>query len=147
MKSIFSTLMHSAFNIYSPMLAICIYKNCNNKIDKEVVEISLKFSVFKEEMINYVKNKNFLTKKLWDLIGYYLAIYCFIEYKKDNSFINNLSLLNDSINDKSLEECLNIINLKSIDEVGIKAINNLDEYVKLIHSFDEEIKQDDELKK
>lgn len=140
LKNTFYSLMYCAFYMYSPILAMCIYKNNNEKITKEEIEKTFKFESFKKEIITYINKRNLLSKDLWNLIGYYLAIYCFMEYKKDNSFINNLSELNNLINEKNIEQCLAIINIDGIDEIGSKAINNLDEYSNMLKLLDESFK-------
>lgn len=136
LKNTFYSLMHCAYFMYSAILSLCIYKNNDKKLTKEEIEKAIKFDTYKDEMTNYIKNRKALTKDLWNLIGYYLSIYCFMEYKKDNTFINNIIKLNDSINEQSLEQCLEIININSLDEIGTKAINNLDEYLNMIKSLD-----------
>ena len=135
LKNIFYSLRQCAYFMYSAVLSLCIYKNNDKKISKEAIEKSIKFDTYKNEMINYIKSRKALTKDLWNLVGYYLAIYCFIEYKKDNTFINNIIKLNDSINEQSLDQCLKIIDINNFNEIGIKATNNLDEYLNMIKSL------------
>ena len=41
----------------------------------------------------------------------------FNEYKKDNKFFNKIEKLNNSINNKSFNECLNIIDIKDLNDL------------------------------
>ena len=65
---------------------------------------------------------------------FYMKI-AYKEAKKDNTFINNIIKLNDSINKQSLDQCLKIIDINNFNEIGIKATNNLDEYLNMIKSL------------
>ena len=59
----------------------------------------------------YVKEHNFVVEDTWNVIGFPIAIYILETYKKDSSIIKKLMKYNDAINEKSYQECLNIIGL------------------------------------
>ena len=59
----------------------------------------------------YVKEHNFVVEDTWNVIGFPIAIYILETYKKDSSIIKKLMKYNDAINEKSYQECLEIIGL------------------------------------
>ena len=59
----------------------------------------------------YVKEHNFIVEDTWNVIGFPIAIYILETYKKDSSIIKKLMKYNDAINEKSYQECLDIIGL------------------------------------
>ncbi len=59
----------------------------------------------------YVKEHNFVVEDTWNVIGFPIAIYILETYKKDSSIIKKLMKYNDAINEKSYQECLDIIGL------------------------------------
>ena len=129
-KNTFYSMVSCAWFMYSSILSLCIFKN-NGCITKDEIEKSINFDRYKNEMSNYIKERHNLSKDLWNLIGYYLAIYNYVEYKKDNNHLNKVLLLNDSINDEELLECLKIIDINSMDEIASKGLNALDEYIEM----------------
>lgn len=131
-KNIFYSLLSCANFMYSSILSLCIYKN-NNKISKEEIEKYINFERYKQEMSNYIKERHNLSKDLWNLIGYYLAIYNYVQYKKDSNHLNKIIELNDNINEKDLLDCLKIIEINSMEEVASKGLESLDEYIEYIN--------------
>ena len=127
-KTLYSSLK-AAYYSYSPILSICIYKNNEEKITKEKIEEFLKFEIYKKEMQEFIKNRSNLSFNIWNLIGYYLAIYNYIEYKKDSKHIEKIKELNNNINEKTFEECLKIIDIDNFQELIEKGLNNIDEYI------------------
>lgn len=59
----------------------------------------------------YVKEHNLVVEDTWNVIGFPIAIYILETYKKDSSIIKKLMKYNDAINEKSYQECLDIIGL------------------------------------
>lgn len=51
-----------------------------------------------------------------------LSIYMYYEYVKDNAFITKINDFENSINNNSLEECLNIIGIKGLDYQSLTKI-------------------------
>lgn len=78
----------------------------------------------------YVKEHNFIVEDTWNVIGFPIAIYILETYKKDSSIIKKLMKYNDAINEKSYQECLNIIGLSSdkdfIDKIKSSTISFLE---------------------
>lgn len=80
----------------------------------------------------YITEGNNVMYDTFYVLGVPLGIYMVEEYKKDNSFINKIELLNNSINDKTMEECLNIINIKSLKDCYNKCEKSINKYVILL---------------
>ncbi len=59
----------------------------------------------------YANEKKFIIRDTWNVLGYHIAIYILETYKKDNDFIKILMEYNKAINEKSYQECLDIIGL------------------------------------
>ena len=59
----------------------------------------------------YANEKKFIIRDTWNVLGYPIAIYILETYKKDNDFIKILMEYNKAINEKSYQECLDIIGL------------------------------------
>ena len=115
----------NAFLAFSPTLSIKLYKE-NNKVENKKVEKYLSFENYKNEMVDFIMRNSILPNYVWNVIGCSYAISNFINYKKDSSFADKILELNNSINDKSLSECLNIIGLEKLDDD--KPVNSIDEY-------------------
>lgn len=136
-RCIINSLRWASFSIYAPVLSLKLYKN--NILTFEEIEKNMKLENYFNEMKDFIKSGNKISGSLWNIIGYYLAIYIYIEYKKDNSFSNKLLELNNSMNNKSFMDCLKIINLNSIDEVFKKGTTNLEEYSNFVNSFENNV--------
>ena len=72
-------------------------------------------------------NDNFISDIMY-ILAAPLSIYMYEEFKKDNNFINNIKLLNDTLmnnntNDKTVVECLNIIGLSNYNEESLNKIS------------------------
>ena len=59
----------------------------------------------------------------------------FIEYKKDNKFFSKIEKLNNSINDDSFNECLNIIDIKNLNELVDKFKKNVSKFKKYLDNI------------
>ena len=136
-KNVLYSLKYCANYSYSAALSLCIYKE-NKKLTKENIEEIIKFENYKNEMTNFIKNKYNLAYNTWNLIGYYLAIYIYIEYKKDKSFMNKIKELNDSINTKKFSECLKIIDINNINDIFEKGLSNIDEFIDIFFTKENE---------
>ncbi len=128
LKNTLYSLISCANFMHSSVLSLCIFKNIGF-ISKEEIEKSINFDRYKKEMSDYIKERHNLSRDLWNLIGYYLAIYNYVEYKNDQNQLDKVLLLNNLINNKELMECLNIIGINSIEEIGIKGTKALDNYI------------------
>lgn len=132
-NNVLHSLTVCAFDNYSPTLSIKLMKE-NKKLDKNKIEEKLPIQDYINEMRKCIMNKRIIAKEVWTLIGYFLAIYNYIEYKKDNNFINKLYKLNNSLNEKTFLECLSIIDINSMDDILNKCMNNLDEFGNFINN-------------
>lgn len=125
MQSLAYSMKQAVFSAFSPAFSLKLYK-LNSKIEKETIEKSFSFENYKNEMTDFIMRQQVLLNYVWNVIGYSYAISNFISYKKDSSFADKILELNNSINDKSLSECLNIIGLEKLDDD--KPVNSIDEY-------------------
>lgn len=133
---VFRTLMYRTNLIYTPVCSIKYYKS--KKLTVEGISSDGKIEIYLRDMKEFISKNYTISEELWNTIGYHLGIYCYIEYKKDPNFIYKLSKLNDSINIKSFMECIKIIGLNDINELYEKGMTNLEKYIELIKSYQEE---------
>ena len=131
---VINSLRWASFFTYAPIFSLKLYKD--NKLTMEEIEKKMSLENYFNEMKDFIKSGKRISNNFWNIIGYYLAIYSYIEYKKDPFFSNKLLELNDSMNSKSFMECLKIIDLNSIDDVFTKGIINLEEYANFVNSFE-----------
>lgn len=122
------SLGHLSFDLYSPLLSLKIFLE-NGKLKKEEIEKYLQLENYIDEMKKFIMNKKKFSSSVWNMIGYYLGMYNYIEYKKDNKFKEKLLEFNNSINNKNIKECLKIIGINNLSDIFDKCINNLDEYI------------------
>lgn len=133
MNNVLHSLTSCAFFNYSPILSIKLMKE-NKKLDKRKIEEKLPIKDYINEMRECIMNKRIISKEVWNIIGFFLAIYSYIEYKKDNNFINKLFKLNNSLNEKTFVECLSIIDINSMNDILNKCMNNIDEFGNFIET-------------
>ncbi len=62
----------------------------------------------------YLLNKGFILKDTSYIIGLSLAIYMFVNYQKDNSFINNIIEFNNAINNNNFKDSLKVIGINDL---------------------------------
>lgn len=133
-RKILNSLRWASFFTYAPAFSLKLYKDSN--LTMEEIEKKMSLENYFSEMTMFVQNKNTIARNLWNIIGYYLAIYSYIEYKKSCSFTDKLLKLNDSMGYKSFIECLKIIDLNSIDDALEKGVVHLEECANFVNHFE-----------
>lgn len=137
-EDMFRWVIHSlrwnSFCTYAPIFSLKLYKE--NKLTMEEIEKKMPVEKYVQEMKHFMKKGQLISSNLWNIIGYYLAIYSYMEYKKNPCFSENLLELNDSMNHKSFMECLKTIHLNSMDDVFTKGIIHLEEYADFVNKFE-----------
>ena len=133
-RRVINSLRWASFFTYAPVFSLKLYKN--NNLTMEEIEKKMSLENYFNEMKDFIKNGRMISNNLWNIIGYYLGIYSYIEYKKDPLFKNKLLRLTESMNNESFMECLKIIDLNNIDDAFTKGVINLDEYADFVNSFE-----------
>ena len=134
-KQAINSLRWTAFLIYAPVVSLKLFKD--NTFTIEELEKRGNIENYFTEMKNFINERRTISKELWNMMGYYLGIYCYIEYKKNHMFSDKILELNYSVNTKTFMDCLKIIDLNGIGDVFTKGRENLEEYAKFINSFEE----------
>lgn len=122
------------------MLSLCVYKNNKEKIEKKI-----KFINYKNEMAKYISSTRTLNEDTWDMLGLYLGIYTYIEYKKNQKYLQKILLLHESLNKKNFWECLSIIDINNYEELTAKGLKALDEFINFLNLAQTKV-EDDTLK-
>lgn len=123
-----------AYQIYYIYKIILLYKR-ENDISKEKYDkifINGKYEQALETFEMYVSQKRSVLRDTWMIIGLPLAIYMLDEYKKNKNFFELLEQFNTAINEKSIEECLCIININSREELVNKIKNSTNSFIELL---------------
>lgn len=79
----------------------------------------------------YVESRGSIFSDTWYIIGFPLSIYFLEEYRKNTDNIKYLHLLNENINNKNLEDCLNIIGINGIADLK-RIQNSIESFKKLL---------------
>lgn len=106
------TMYTYANNIYYIYKLINLYKTKQSLSEEKYNELykdnNYEFTINRFE--EYISNKGSIYRDTWFMLGLPLSIYLLEEYKKDNDNFNYIHLLNNNINKKDINECLNLIN-------------------------------------
>jgi hypothetical protein len=102
-----------AYNMYNIYRFVDFVKQ-NGKINKEIYDKEYKkgYDLMLKEFDDYALEKSDINEDSWNFMGHLFGIYCFMEYKKDPQFLDKIKKLNNSINDCSFEDGLNMIDIK-----------------------------------
>jgi len=121
----FNVVLNKAY----PLLRVYYTYDKTGSLSKENYKFIFKNSddyeeVLKEfyEIISHEQDEIFSV--LWYVVALYLSIYMYINYKRDDKFIENINLLNDNLNKLDLEGLLKIINLECKDNDFFTDNNN-----------------------
>ncbi len=136
MRFVARTILKYMDKVYYCYKLILLYKK------EKDISLEAYNKVFKdknyEKTINffeeYVKEKNLVVKDTWNVIGFPIAIYILETYKKDNDFIKILMEYNKAINEKSYQECLDIIGLNIDTEFVDKIKSSTDSFLESLSS-------------
>ncbi|MDD2378190.1 MAG: hypothetical protein PHD10_04905 [Bacilli bacterium] len=82
-----------------------------------------------EKYIGYIhqftrKNNFNIYYHSWYVMGAVLGNYLYTEYKNDPSFMNNINLLHDKINDSDMLECLKLMKLTDLNNNDLEKLSN-----------------------
>lgn len=116
------SLMKTFYQILTmayPLLRLYYVYDKTGKISEENYKFVFNYSDDYEEVLKEFyeiisEDENEIFEVLWYIVALYLSIYMYISYKKNNNFLNKIKLLNDNLNEISLEKALKIINLECI---------------------------------
>lgn len=77
-----------------------------------------------ENLSKYPTNIRWFLSDSWYTLGYTLAIYMYYEFKKDNSFMDNIKMLHDVINTHDIFSCLKLMNLRNFSSEDFDKIES-----------------------
>ena len=126
------------------------YDNIINTFKEIIKDTKTNINNFDKDILNNKEimdklNDNFISDIMY-IVAAPLSIYMYEEFKKDNNFINNIKLLNDTLmnnntNDKTVVECLNIIGLSNYKDESLNKIKEAyKSYIKKLEDTEKEIK-------
>ena len=126
------------------------YDNIINTFKEIIKDTKTNITNFDKDILNNKEimdklNDNFISDIMY-ILAAPLSIYMYEEFKKDNNFINNIKLLNDTLmnnntNDKTVVECLNIIGLSNYKDESLNKIKEAyKSYIKKLEDTEKEIK-------
>lgn len=135
MKNMYYTLKQFTNSAYYILLSILLVME---KKDFQLETTKKYFNIknYTKEINQYLKEGVRITKPLSYIIGIYLAISNFVEYKKDPSSLNKIHTLNYSLNDGKWSDCFNILEIKSRHDLFSKCSHNIDQYIHYLSHFD-----------
>ena len=125
MKFVVPTILKCMDKVYYCYKLILLYKK-EKDISLETYNKVFKDNNYEktiDRFEEYVKEHNLVVRDTWNVLGFPIAIYILETYKKDNDFIKILMEYNKAINEKSYQECLDIIGL-NIDTEFIDKIKS-----------------------
>lgn len=118
-KGLEKMLYSYADNLYLIYKLIIVYKYQADIYEDNYIKVFNDNNY--DEVINtfekYISNGNSVFKDSYFILGFVLSIYMFMEYKKDSKFFSKIEKLNNSINNNSFNECLNIIDIKDLKDL------------------------------
>jgi len=135
---IMNTYSQCFVDTWNMMILFIIYDKLGNITEENFKVIFPNYAIDDsyERLIDYantyIVDNDEITDSLLYTIATMLSIYMFMEYKKDNSFIEKIEMFNAKINNSTIEELFNIINLTNYTDDGIFNENN---FKKLLESF------------
>ncbi len=133
-KCLEKTTYSYAYNIYYVYKIIYLYKLKGDITEEKYNELynDDQYLNTMQKYEEYVERRGSIFHDTWYMIGLPLAIYLLEEYRKNSDNIKYIHLLNENINNKSLEECLNMIGINSIDVFKEKIQNSVESFKKLL---------------
>lgn len=133
-KTIEKFLYKYAYNIYYIYKIIYLYKQTGD-ITEEKYNLIFNDNQYQNTMQKfdeYVENQGSIFHDTWYLFGVPLAIYLLEEYRIDNNNIQYLHILNENINNKTLNECLKLIKIDNFDIFKEKIKQSTETYKQLL---------------
>ena len=78
------------------------------------------------EFENYMKSDRDYIRDTWNFLGKSISVYFYNEYRKDKNFVNKIIKLNDAINFMSFDYCLQLIDIRNLDDMFYKITDSLE---------------------
>ncbi len=74
----------------------------------------------------YLKSDRDYIRDTWNFLGKSTSTYFATEYRKDKNFVNKIIKLNDAINLMSFDYCLQLIDIRNLDDMFYKISDSLE---------------------
>ncbi len=130
--------IYYSYYIYKIIYLYKIKKDINEELYKEVFN-----DEYYEETIEafekYASNRNQIFKDTWNVISLPLTTYIIEKYNNKEIQFDSIIEFSDSINDKSIEECIKIVGIDSRDDFCIKTIEAVEKGIEHFNKIIEEI--------
>ena len=130
--------IYYSYYIYKIIYLYKIKKDINEELYKEVFN-----DEYYEETIEafekYASNRNQIFKDTWNVISLPLTTYILEKYNNKEMQFDSIIEFSDSINDKSIEECIKIVGIDSRDDFCIKTIEAVEKGIEQFNKIIEEI--------
>lgn len=120
--------MSQIYYIYKIILIYKRKKDISENLYNEIFKDSY-YEKTLEYFEQYVQQQGCVLKDTWTVIGLPLAIYILEEYKKNKNFFNCLEFFNSALNIKSLEGCLETLNIKNKEDLIFKIKLSSNSYI------------------
>ena len=123
-----------AYNIYYIYKIIYLYKLKGDITEEEYNELynDNQYLNTMQKFEEYAERHGSIFRDTWYMFGLPLAIYLLEEYRKNSDNIKYIHLLNENINNKNPEQCLNVIDIRNIDVFKEKIQNSVESFKKLL---------------
>ena len=131
LEKLMNNYMHQMYYIYKVILLYKTKKEINEHLYNELFNDG-GYEIMMKYFDKYVQHKGCIIQNTWLVIGLPLAIYILEEYRKDKNFFNSVELFNSSLNDKSLNDCLSILNIDSNDDLKTKIKSSNNSFINLL---------------
>ena len=133
-----NTKIYYSYYIYKITYLYKIKKDINEELYKEVFD-----DEYYEETIDafekYASNRNQIFKDTWNVISLPLATYILEKYNNKEMRFDSIIEFSDSINDKSIEECIKIVGIDSKDDFFEKTIEAVEKGIEKFNKIIEEM--------
>lgn len=129
--------IYYSYYIYKIIYLYKMKKDINEELYKEVFN-----DEYYEETIEafekYASNRNQIFKDTWNVISLPLTTYIIEKYNNKEIQFDSIIEFSDSINDKSIEECIKIVGIDSRDDFCIKTIEAVEKGIEKFNKIIEE---------
>lgn len=135
---LFAAYMFHLFDNFYPVYKMAyLYKN-KNHINKKNYTKLFNDDKYEKMLSNFGKYADLhrsIVRDTWFNLGFPLAMYMLESYKKDSNFFDLILKFNDSINEKSYEECLSIIGINNSEEFYSRLDDAFDSFIGYLNNI------------
>ena len=135
LRNCLATLFEYAYKLNIVYVFTILYRD-NNRIDYEDYKKAFRVDQYEQDVERFEQfmqyGKDHIVET-WNFLGKSLAVYILSEYLKDKNFMKKGNELNYAINNKTFEECLEIINIYGPNDLLHKMSQAMDTIIDYIY--------------